>query len=375
MFLNYGVDQYGESVYISEVDAGKTELVCPFCQALLVAKKGNVLEHHFAHLGPTCNDSKQTLSQTGVPFFDYQSGLPNYQMSLLLKLNRWRTFSRHWLTSRQKLVYDSFLDSGLLLPAENVKPFKLSDEADALVKLNQGYMRCRGLLSHAQLQEALFRIRLKMLTYIDLDTGSNTATFYKQRLSSYLKQHLYVISVKLEFSDVSYPLLKIGMTRRKVTERVAEINTELSKYGTVIEIKVLGYYEHYGALERVMLQMLSDHRFKFGTHQEYFYAITANSLIERCMLDSLGRRIVNEHEVKVLYRDHKAKVKAGQARQKLLNNRHLGRKLKSNQELLNDHQDIVSAFGAGLSLRNANELTGKSINTIRKVYDLIKRTR
>ncbi|MDG2861123.1 hypothetical protein P7M27_26110, partial [Vibrio parahaemolyticus] len=81
------------------------------------------------------------------------------------------------------------------------------------------------------------------------------------------------------------------------------------------------------------------------------------------------------HEVKVLYRDHKAKVKAGQARQKLLNNRHLGRKLKSNQELLNDHQDIVSAFGAGLSLRNANELTGKSINTIRKVYDLIKRTR
>ncbi|HEY9770084.1 MAG TPA: competence protein CoiA family protein [Coleofasciculaceae cyanobacterium] len=52
--LKYGVKPEGELITIEEVTSGKTNLVCPFCDRDLVAKKGKIKQHHFTHTGETC---------------------------------------------------------------------------------------------------------------------------------------------------------------------------------------------------------------------------------------------------------------------------------------------------------------------------------
>ena len=47
--LKYGINLEGELVTIEEVTSGKTNLVCPFCNRSLTAKKGKIKQHHFAH--------------------------------------------------------------------------------------------------------------------------------------------------------------------------------------------------------------------------------------------------------------------------------------------------------------------------------------
>ena len=54
MWLEYGVNPERELVRINDVTSGKTNLVCPFCDSLLTAKKGKIKQHHFAHSGETC---------------------------------------------------------------------------------------------------------------------------------------------------------------------------------------------------------------------------------------------------------------------------------------------------------------------------------
>ncbi len=55
IWLNYGVDADNKLVSIEEVASGRINLICPYCASALVAKKGKIKEHHFAHDGETCN--------------------------------------------------------------------------------------------------------------------------------------------------------------------------------------------------------------------------------------------------------------------------------------------------------------------------------
>ena len=54
MWLEYGVSPNRELISIREVSSGLTNLVCPFCDSNLTAKKGKIKQHHFAHSGETC---------------------------------------------------------------------------------------------------------------------------------------------------------------------------------------------------------------------------------------------------------------------------------------------------------------------------------
>ncbi|WP_175443204.1 hypothetical protein [Vibrio sonorensis] len=40
--------------------------------------------------------------------------------------------------------------------------------------------------------------------------------------------------------------------------------------------------------------------------------------------------------------------------------------------LSSDHPDVVNTYNDGLSLREARKGTGRAINTIRKIYDVLK---
>lgn len=365
MFLSHGLDDNGQLISIDDTDQGRTSLHCPFCGQVLIAKKGKVKEHHFAHDGVTCAESKKTLAMTGIPLFD-SDGLSKAQITLLKKLSRWRTFSRLWLTENQKLTLDSMLVSGLLVMHDDQPT--LTEVARHLLYGVSGHT----LSGYVQLQEALFVIREKELVHYDAQNGTQTARFYRTRLATLLQQHLYVLHIKFEQDNVCYPLFKVGLTRRSIEQRIGEIKNDLNRFGRVHEVQLIGLFPHFGSLERRLLSILHTYQHVFGQHTEYSDSLIAGQRLHKLDLKNIGKRNVDGHIVHVKYRNHGNKVQGGQRRVQFLYDRHLGRPQKSQQEILKDYPDVVEAYHNGLSLRSARSETGRSINTIRKVYDALR---
>ncbi len=372
MFLSHGINEQGELVSIHEVSPGRVPLSCPFCGQGLIAKKGSQKEHHFAHDGQTCVDAKAILQMTALPLFDVDMGLSKTEITLLEKLSRWRSFSRTWLSSKQRTVLDELAVSGLVEFEEGDDRPKLSKSAKQLLTLNSRGGRYLSMPDYAELQEALFVAKEKQLIAYDQAHGTQTAKFFRLRLTTILQQHLYVLQINLEQDGVCYPLLKVGMTTRSLEERTPEICRDLEKFGRIQKIEVLGFFHHFGSLEKRLLKLLQTYQRQLGSLTEYSDLLSIPPHLLNEDIRNLGKRKVNGHECSVTYRHHQRKVRGGQRRSQLVNERHLGRPSKKAKTLLEDYPDVVRAYESGLSLRKASAETGRAVNTIRKVYDVLQ---
>ncbi|WP_191118251.1 competence protein CoiA family protein [Vibrio campbellii] len=372
MFLSHGVNEQGDLVSIHEVRAGRVPLSCPFCGQGLIAKKGSQKEHHFAHDGQTCADAKAILQMTALPLFDVDMGLSKTEMTLLEKLSRWRSFSRTWLSSKQRTVFDELVVSGLVKFQEGDDRPRLSKSAKQLLTLNSSTGRYLSMPDYAELQEALFVAKEKQLIAHDVAHDTQTAKFYRLRLATILQQHLYVLRISLEQDEVCYPLIKVGMTTRSIEERAPEICRDLEKFGRIQNIEALGFFHHFGSLEKRLLKLMQPQQHKLGSLTEYSDLLSIPLHLLNEDIRNLGKRKVNGHECSVTYRHHQRKIRGGQRRSQLLNDQHLGRPSKEADTLLEDYPDVVRAHENGLSLRKASAETGRAVNTIRKVYDVLK---
>ncbi|MDK9783721.1 hypothetical protein KIT90_20290 [Vibrio sp. B172a] len=372
MFLSHGVNEQGELVSIHEVSPGRVPLSCPFCGQGLIAKKGSQKEHHFAHDGQTCADAKAILQMTALPLFDVDMGLSKAEITLLEKLSRWRSFSRTWLSTKQRAVFDELAVSGLVEFEEGDGRPKLSKSAKQLLTLNSRAGRYLSMPDYAELQEALFVAKEKQLIAYDQANGTQTAKFFRLRLTTVLQQHLYVLRICLEQDEVCYPLIKVGMTTRSIEERTPEICRDLEKFGRIQNIEVLGFFHHFGSLEKRLLKLMQPQQHQLGSLTEYSDLLSIPPHLLNEDIRNLGKRKVNGHECFVTYRHHQRKVRGGQRRSQLLNDQHLGRPSKRAETLLDDYPDVVRAYENGLSLRKASAETGRAVNTIRKVYDVLK---
>ncbi|WP_181136794.1 hypothetical protein [Vibrio hyugaensis] len=372
MFLSHGVNEQGDLVSIHEVSAGRVPLSCPFCGQGLIAKKGSQKEHHFAHDGQTCADAKAILQMTALPLFDVDMGLSKTEITLLEKLSRWRSFSRTWLSSKQRAVFDELVVSGLVEFQEGDDRPRLSKSAKQLLTLNSSAGRYLSMPDYAELQEALFVVKEKQLIAHDVAHDTQTAKFFRLRLATILQQHLYVLRIRLEQDGVCYPLIKVGMTTRSIEERTPEICRDLEKFGRIQNIEALGFFHHFGSLEKRLLKLMQPQQHKLGSLTEYSDLLSIPPHLLNEDIRNLGKRKVNGHECSVTYRHHQRKVRGGQRRSQLLNDQHLGRPSKKADTLLEDYPDVVRAHENGLSLRKASAETGRAVNTIRKVYDVLK---
>ncbi|EPW1045237.1 hypothetical protein JL830_16480 [Vibrio parahaemolyticus] len=206
----------------------------------------------------------------------------------------------------------------------------------------------------------------------DVAHDTQTTKFFRLRLATVLQQHLYVLRVNLEQDEVCYPLLKVGMTTRSIEERTSEICRDLEKFGRIQNIKVLGFFHHFGSLEKRLLKLIQPQQHKLGSLTEYSDLLSISPHLLNEDIRNLGKRKVNGHECSVTYRHHQRKVRGGQRRSQLLNKRSLGRPSKKADTLLEDYPDVVRAYKSGLSLRKASAETGRAVNTIRRVYNALK---
>ncbi len=121
IWLNYGVDAAKKLVSIEEVDSGKTNLICPYCGVTLIAKKGKVKEHHFAHDGETCNliIKREPRDIPHLPLYDaFNIYLTGKELEQLKKL--WHRHKHHTNGIDRLEILPAFSRENLVETSQNV---------------------------------------------------------------------------------------------------------------------------------------------------------------------------------------------------------------------------------------------------------------
>lgn len=297
MWLKYGVtkDASAESgdrqlISISEVNSGKTNLVCPFCDSLLTAKKGKIKQHHFAHTGETCLKVRKGKLPS-LPLYDnFHLQLSGKHFQLLKDL--WREYGNTdyaIITVPYELEMKKLFDwtpqgyyfthlgkipvGGLSLSQFNSvqEPLILSE----LDRLTNSVESARGI-SEKVLAEKLADLQI-----------------YQLQLQRILRFTLYFLEIKVD----NRTLHKIGVTSRNIKERLPEIERDLKQHYSKININVLGTWQHRGNVELYFKHRYQEFNYRIGKLTEYYKFEDVNPVLED--LYSMQPKILKDEELKV----------------------------------------------------------------------------
>ena len=408
VWLQYGLTETGLLVYVGDVSSGRTQLHCPYCAETLTAKKGRKIAHHFAHTGQTCAAVAGRSGSDELPllplYTDFALDLGRRELETLSSLwngsGRSYSYTRHSFDSlvhRGYIQFNSFIGrsgdheftkigkipvGGLSVPLfADIQQEKLLEslskfERDAWHRLNPDPAFC----------DLLFLERL------------GDYRLYRAQLQRLLSKHLYYLEVKT--ADTC--LYKIGVTSRQVEERIAEIRTELRQYVGKADIKLLGLWKHCGRVEHYFKHRFRDNNQPIGGLTEYFSfddkrakkvlrelrrlkSKQALSEVEQVVLSQEPSRLERKvEELKASYwkafermerkRRRSQAVRTGMSRAAKWG-QHIGRPkgTESIEAFLAKpkNQAIAAALEEKRSLRDTAQLTGASVNTIRKVKQLL----
>ena len=263
MWLKYGVNPEQELVTINDVASGKTNLVCPFCDSLLTAKKGKIKQHHFAHTGETC--LRVTRGKLpSLPLYDnFHLQLTGKHFQLLKDL--WREYGN----SHYPILTVPF-------ELEMKKLFNWTPEGyyfTALGKIPTGGL---SLLEFNRVQEPLILSELnhlnnsvRMAQAIGgeiLEEKLAHLKIYKLQLRRILRFTLYFLQIRAD----NKLLHKIGVTSRNMSNRLPEIERDLKQHYSSIKINVMGTWQHRGNVELYFKHRYQKFNYLIGSLTEYY---------------------------------------------------------------------------------------------------------
>jgi hypothetical protein len=405
MWLEYGIDANGETIFIESRRRGKTDLKCPYCGGALTAKKGAVKNHHFAHTDETCR-AVSSGRDIAVPFLaGFDRHLSSSELAALIDFHKTGRLSRDL---KDKLARKDFI----------VQNANYRWKLDSLGEIACGVM---PLDRFSNFQSLAIVTKLKKLetrvaqadaeNSIDLPDLLTDLKLYKNHVKRILTQTLYYLKIVkslglFQGEDTSPERLrdfttiyKIGVTTREISERVDEIEPELkAALGDRISIETIGLWENYGGLERYFIYKYQKYRCQSIKFTEYFafpseMAIGAiedlNKLStrtfrkkERDILNGISSKLETQIELKIererqkavadKKRQHRSSaIKTGMQRAKNWGT-HTGRPSGSgecSEQFLTKPSSIaiVEALDSGLSVRATAQSVGVSPNTVQKV--------
>ncbi|MDN3661136.1 competence protein CoiA family protein [Vibrio agarivorans] len=403
MWLTIAKHPRGDWLSIEQVSSGKTELVCPYCSSPLIAKKGKVKSHHFAHQLETCKESTKAAEGILLPFFDTFDITRFFNADERKYLERRRKYTHKnifWfrgrdtaVTSLERLgvltserdnspeVADVLSRLAAIDPKLNFDDYQLSHELAALCEAFEPMLDLkRAFEEESQISstklDALYlkhsRLRLSPNTslrelneaqcyWIDLRhkyislTSPEWLELFEHKFLSLNEQSLYLF----EFESKGKPLfLKVGMTSRTVHQRLTEVTGALQSFYPDIKGKVVKVLPHFGRLERSIHRMFESSKVELGTFRELFdVEIKTNFISKLNKLDG-----DEPHLLPALNVDHPNLVAPSQSA-----DRKGGRKAKTNEELIKEYPDIITALKQGLSIRATSQRTRRAVNTIQRV--------
>ncbi|MBE9224043.1 GIY-YIG nuclease family protein [Phormidium sp. LEGE 05292] len=270
MWLKFGVDKNNTLVAISDVPSGKTNLRCPYCGGLLVAKKGTIKEHHFAHSEETCYPVATKREVPTLPLYDnFHIQLSGKSLQLLKKL--WQSFGENDWGIPFLPELPPLFKAGVIRKNPYRQP--ASYEFTDLGKIPMGML---DLVKFNQLQEPLLLKKLseferkaelaKVIQKLNLPERLVDLQLYRAQLRNILLARLYYLKIKAD--DIT--LLKIGITKRMMPERLVEIQHDLRSHYQNIEISVLGTWEHRGNVELYFKHKYKRFNYPIDSLTEYY---------------------------------------------------------------------------------------------------------
>ncbi|WP_286241121.1 GIY-YIG nuclease family protein [Neptuniibacter halophilus] len=365
MNLTVGITQNGDYIGIEDCDRGKSDLQCPFCQGLLVAKKGNIKEHHFSHLEESCNGVASLRSLPG--FDDFTLSLSHDEFETLQTL--WKQSelgSKGLARAPESLVKLGMLQENIFrsMPFEFTKRGKIPVGGLSLNLFSQ---------LHPELLLDAHRRLVELADYYQLETDKVALSIYRAQLRRLAGQHLYFLSITADDEE----LYKIGLTSRPLADRLPEIKRDLQQFYSSIIIKPLVFKEHRGHCERYFKYRYSANNVPVGTLTEYFSFDAAEAKKIISDLKRIPQRVFTATEEKIMrdwWRKEERRLVA--VRQGVKKAKKMGAVLgrpKGSAESIDRYlskptnQLIAKALADGLSIRDTATMTGASTRTVQRV--------
>ncbi|WP_339380256.1 competence protein CoiA family protein [Coleofasciculus sp. FACHB-SPT9] len=302
--LKFGVSADNKLVDIVDVPSGKSDLVCPYCGVKLVAKKGQIKEHHFAHTGQTCRSVTVKREFPTLPLYDnFNIELSGQALQLLKTLwvscgqNDW---SIPFSGELKPLIKANLLQKN---PYQNPPGYEFT-------QLGMIPVGALPLQEFNQIQEPLLLKKLgdierqvelaKVLKSLNLKERVVDLWLYRTQLRRILEHRLYYLEVKTD----SETLYKIGVTKRRLEERIVEIRRDLRSHYKNVELKVLGTWEHRGNVELYFKHCYQPFNYRLGSLTEYYkFDAEASKVLND--LNQMHLKYLSQVELDILMEDDK----------------------------------------------------------------------
>lgn len=380
MFLEFGIYLGEELVHIHQVSAGKTQLTCPYCGGLLVAKKGKIKIHHFSHLKETCREViDRSDDQLKLPFYDKFDLNINPKSSLLLE--NFHSGSRLTFPQLKKLIEEKLIYS---------VPTKTFGSKFVLTKLAKIFFGEASLYSFSEIQEEKILEKYKEIeSLLDLnnpllDSLLTDLKIYRNQLKRVLSSDLYFIEI--ETSGGTF--YKIGVTTRNIDDRLSEIKTDIKKHFQIQSISVLRLLKHRGSIETYFKyrykKFLNSHLKNLGGFTEYFNFDKNDRKRVLSDLTNLGGKMFSSFEEDILD-NKKTAIERNITKRKNIKlamrktagkGRNIGRpkgSVESRDKILAKYPLVIEAINnKKLSLIKSADFANVSINTVRLVKKILE---
>jgi hypothetical protein len=297
MRLKFGVSDDNALISIEEVSSGKTCLTCLYCGGGLTAKKGKVKEHHFAHTGETCRPVANRIAHRqfpSLPLYD------NFNIELSGKeLEELKVFWRNYGALNEGI----FIKPSLRLILSKLLTW---NEGGFYIFTNLGKIPVGALPLRLfnEVQEPLLlekvsilegRVqRAKLIDSRHLTEREADLRIYGAQLKRILENRLYFLEIKTGRKT----LHKIGITKRRIEERVIEVERDLTAHFNQVEISIMGTWEHRGNVELYFKHRYKDFNYRIGTLTEYFRFKDVESVV--CDLWQMNPKALVPKELDIL---------------------------------------------------------------------------
>jgi hypothetical protein len=395
MWLNYGVNASNKLVPIEEVARGKTNLICPYCGKELIAKKGKIKEHHFAHDGETCNliIKREPRDIPRLPLYDaFDIFLTGKELEQLKKL--WHRHKAHNNGIDCLEILPAFTRENLVEQSQNInagtgrKAYQFTDLGlipIGVLSLASFNPLHESLIEQklTQLEAAIFDNKGAVVPQKQLSIRLTDLRIYSAQMRIILLASLYYLKVQAE-GQVFY---KIGITTRPMPKRLAEIYRDLRLHYQTVEIEVLNVWAHRGNVEKYFKYRYSDFNYPIGSLTEYFkFADLIETQSVGRDLHEMGTKMLSQVEQDILAGKQDEflaalladeQMKAGDVRvsdSASAPGYGLRTEVELKQSFLSkpSSQRVITALHQGCSLREAAVMAFVSVEVARKVLAVMQ---
>jgi T5orf172 domain/Competence protein CoiA-like family len=385
MWLRYGVDAENKLVEVENVPSGRTNLRCPYCASALIAKKGKIKEHHFAHDGETCNliIKREPRDIPHLPLYDaFNIFLSGKELEHLKKL--WHRHKAHNNGIDRLEILPAFTRENLVETSPNVNS-ATGRKAYYFTKLGQIPIGALPLSAFSSVQEPLIEQKLAHLEASIFDNSGlvlpreelrirlTDLRIYSAAMRKILLASLYYLKVQAD----GQTFFKIGITTRTIPKRLAEIYRDLQPHYEKIEIEVLGTWANRGNVERYFKYRYSNFNYPIGSLTEYFKFTNETQSVKRDLhqmpakvRSPLEQNIVDgklDEFLATLLADEQMKagnVRVSDRTEASLRQRFLAQPYS---------QKVIAALDQGERLSDAATLASVSVEVARKVLAVMQK--